>query len=225
MDENKEKNNNANEDNQNAGSDNNAGSSGSDNNGGSVAKTFTQEQVNAMMAREKQQGAASVYNKLGIDPTDDAAVRMFKAFIESQKTEADKQKEQNDAQQAKIVAAEERARIAEAKAEAMKLGAKPECVDDVVALALTKVTENTDAKSVIEEFKSKYKFWFGEDSDDKDKDDKGAKDNKKTGEKGTGASVKGSKGKSDDGSGASGIGKRLASQRRTAVSKNKSYWS
>lgn len=224
MDENKEKNNNANEDNQNAGSDNNAGSSGSDNNGGSVAKTFTQEQVNAMMAREKQQGAASVYNKLGIDPTDDAAVRMFKAFIESQKTEADKQKEQNDAQQAKIVAAEERARIAEAKAEAMKLGAKPECVDDVVALALTKVTENTDAKSVIEEFKSKYKFWFGEDSDDKDKDDKGAKDNKKTGEKGTGASVKGSKGKSDDGSGASGIGKRLASQRR-ATSKSKSYWS
>ena len=223
MDENKEKNNNANEDNQNAGSDNNAGSSGSDNNGGSAAKTFTQEQVNAMMAREKQQGAASVYNKLGIDPTDDAAVRMFKAFIESQKTEADKQKEQNDAQQAKIVAAEERARIAEAKAEAMKLGAKAECVDDVVALALTKVTENTDVKSVIEEFKSKYKFWFGEDSDDKD--DKGAKDDKKTGEKGTGASVKGSKGKSDEGSGASGIGKRLASQRRTAASKSKSYWS
>ena len=223
MDENKEKNNNANEDNQNAGSDNNAGSSGSDNNGGSAAKTFTQEQVNAMMAREKQQGAASVYNKLGIDPTDDAAVRMFKAFIESQKTEADKQKEQNDAQQAKIVAAEERARIAEAKAEAMKLGAKAECVDDVVALALTKVTENTDVKSVIEEFKSKYKFWFGEDSDDKD--GKGAKDDKKTGEKGTGASVKGSKGKSDEGSGASGIGKRLASQRRTAASKSKSYWS
>lgn len=224
MDENKEKNNNANEDNQNAGSDN-AGSSGSDNNGGSAAKTFTQEQVNAMMAREKQQGAASVYNKLGIDPTDDAAVRMFKAFIESQKTEADKQKEQNDAQQAKIVAAEERARIAEAKAEAMKLGAKSEYVDDIVALALTKVTENTDAKSVIEDFKSKYKFWFGEDSDDKDKDGKGAKDDKKTGEKGTGASVKGSKGKSDDGSGASGIGKRLASQRRTVASKNKSYWS
>lgn len=222
MDENKEKNNNnANEDNQNAGSEN-TGSSGSDNNGGSAAKTFTQEQVNAMMAREKQQGVASVYNKLGIDPTDDAAVRMFKAFIESQKTEADKQKEQNDAQQAKIVAAEERARIAEAKAEAMKLGAKSECVDDVVALALTKVTENTDVKSVIEEFKSKYKFWFGEDSDDKDK---GAKDDKKTGEKGTGASVKGSKGKSDEGSGASGIGKRLASQRRTAASKSKSYWS
>ena len=160
-----------------------------------------------------------MYKKLGIDPTDEKVVAMFKAFVESQKTEADKQKEASDKQQAALIMAQERANIAEAKAEAMKLGVKAEFVDDVVTLALAKKTEDGDIKSVINELKTKYSVWFGA------SEDKGKDSDESTGDKGTGASVKPSgKGKSG-GRAATGIGKRLAEKRLSSSSVKKSYWS
>ena len=191
---------------------------GSDNSGNGV-KTYTQEEVNALLAKEKSAGQSDVYKKLGIDPTDEKVVAMFKAFVESQKTEADKQKEASDKQQAALIMAQERANIAEAKAEAMKLGAKAEFVEDVVTLALAKKTEDGDIKSVINELKTKYSVWFGA------SEDKGKDSDESTGDKGTGASVKPSgKGKSG-GRAATGIGKRLAEKRLSSSSVKKSYWS
>lgn len=182
-------------------------------------KTFTQDQVNKMMTREKNQGRNAVYKELGIDPKDTKMVNMFKAFIESQKTDEQKAAEKESEDKAKVTEAENRALVAEAKAEAMMLGIKSQYVEDVVTLALSKMTDDSDLKTIIGEFKTKYPIWFGESGEDKD--DKNNNKNK-TGQKGTGSSVKSNK------SGTSkeetkGLGARLAAQRKTG-NKKSSYW-
>lgn len=183
---------------------------------GKSGKTFTQEQVSKMMTREKNQGRSAALKELGIDPKDSKMVAMVKALIESQKTDEQKAAEKDAENQTKMNEAEQRAQIAEAKAEAMMLGVKTQYVDDVVTLSLAKMTEDSDMKTIIGEFKTKYPVWFGESDDDKDKN-KG-----KTGQKGTGSSVKTSK--EDKGKGEEkGLGARLAAQRRS-TGKKSSYW-
>lgn len=181
-------------------------------------KTFSQAQVNKMMTREKNQGRNSVYKELGIDSKDPKAIAAVKAFIESQKIDEQKQAEKDAEVQNKAREAEQRAQVAEAKAEAMMLGVKTQYVDDVVTLALAKMTEDSDLKTIIGEFKTKYSVWFGE-SDDKD--DKGEKGKGKTGQKGTGSSVKNSD--KEKGEENKGLGARLAAQRKSG-SKKSSYW-
>ena len=181
-------------------------------------KTFSQAQVNKMMTREKNQGRNAVYKELGIDPKDSKAIAMVKALIESQKTDEQKAAEKDAEAQNKAREAEQRAQVAEAKAEAMMLGVKTQYVDDVVTLALAKMTEDSDLKTIIGEFKTKYPVWFGESEKEEGKDDKGKG---KTGQKGTGSSVKNSD--KEKGSENKGIGARLAAQRKTG-SKKSSYW-
>lgn len=196
------------------------GTGGKSGNKETKGKTFTQEQVTKMMTREKNQGRSAAYKELGIDPKDSKAIAMVKALIDSQKTDDQKKAEQESENQTKINEAEQRAIVAEAKAEAMMLGVKSQYVEDIVTLALAKMTDDSDLKTIIGEFKTKYPVWFGESEEDDDKKDDGKK---KTGQKGTGSSVKNSdkdkKGEDDK----KGLGARLAAQRKTS-NKKSSYW-
>ena len=186
---------------------------------GKSGKTFTQEQVNKMMTREKNQGRSAALKELGIDPKDTKAIAMVKALIDSQKTDEQKAAEKESENQTKMNEAEQRAQAAEAKAEAMMLGVKTQYVDDVVTLALAKMTEDSDLKTIIGEFKTKYPIWFGESSEEDDKNkDKGKG---KTGQRGTGSSVKNSD-KEKKGE-EKGLGARLAAQRKSS-GKKFSYW-
>lgn len=196
-------------DNKDSGKDDNKGAK---NNSG---KTFSQDQVTKMMTREKNQGRNAALKELGINPKDSKAIAMVKAFIDSQKSDEDKAAEKEIESQNKMNEAERRAQIAEAKAEAMMLGVKIQYVDDAVTLALAKMTEDSELKTIIGEFKTKYPVWFNESSDDKD--DK----NGKTGQKGTGSSIKNSK--KDNKDEEKSFGARLAAQRKTS-SKKSSYW-
>lgn len=192
---------------------------GNENKESKSSKTFTQEQVTKMMAREKSQGRNSVYRELGIDPKNTKLVEQFKAFVESQKTDEQKAAEKETEAQSKISEAELRAINAEAKAEAMMLGVKSQYVEDAVTLALSKLSDDTDLKTILGEFKLKYPIWFEEpESTDKSGKTKGTI---KTGQKGTGTSVK-EIGKSIEKT-SSGLGARLAVQRRT-TNKKSSYW-
>lgn len=188
---------------------------------GNAGKTFTQDQVTKMMTREKNQGRNAALKELGIDPKDTKAIAMVKALIDSQKTDEQKAAEKESENQTKMNEAEQRAQIAEAKAEAMMLGVKTQYVDDVVTLALAKMTEDSDLKTIIGEFKTKYPVWFGESSDDEDNEDKNGKGKGKAGQRGTGSSVKNSnKEKKDE---EKGLGARLAAQRKSGGKKS-SYW-
>ena len=197
---------------QNGDNGNQNGSSGADS---ASEKTFTQAEVNRMMTKEKQQGRSAAYKELGIDPSDTNMVSMFKAFIEAQKTSEQKANEQKAENDAKLAQAMEKARVAEAKATALKLGVKSEYVDDVVALAITKVTDDNDVDAIINDFKSKYTFWFADSSDDDGENS--------VGKKGTGSSVSGKKSSSKGSDSVKGIGKRLAAARKSNNTKS-SYW-
>lgn len=184
-------------------------------------KTFNQDQVNRMMTREKNQGRAAALKELGIDPKDTKAMAMVKAFIESQKTDEQKDAEQKAANARTEQENARRILVAEAKAEAMVAGVQPKFVDDIVTLVVAKMGDDTDLKTLIGEFKTKYPTWF-EVSDEDDKGGKGGSGGKKTGQRGTGSSVKGdsgNKGGKDD----KGLGARLAAQRKSSSGK-KSYW-
>lgn len=183
-------------------------------------KTFTQKQVNQMMAREKKQGRSSVFQELGINPDDAKTLAMIKALVESTKTDEQKAQEQQAQANAKVAEAEQKAMLAEAKAEAMQFGAQPQYVDDVVTLAVSKMSDNTDLKTILGELKTKYPVWFTEGDNDGDDKNKGQQ---ATGQRGTGSSIKGSD--KNKGTGAvTGLGKRLAAQRRAGADKKKSFW-
>lgn len=201
-----------------SGKDNKSGGDKGSNKGGKSEKTFTQDQVNRMMTREKNQGRNAVYKELGIDPKDTKTVAQFKAFIESQKTEEQKAAEKESADKAKQAESEHRVAVAEAKAEAMMMGVKPQYVEDAVTLVLAKLGEDTDVKTLLGELKTKYPIWFGESDDE---DDKGAKG--KTGQKGTGSSVKQAEKGGKKGEAEKGLGARLAAQRKSGAKKS-SYW-
>ena len=197
---------------------NTTGEANAQNGSGSTEKTFTQKQVSSMMAKEKRQGRDAAFKEMGIDPNDSKMVNMFKAFIQSQKTNEQKANEEAAAQAAKIAEAEHRAMVAEAKAEAMQLGVLPQYADDAVILALSKMSDDdTDLKSIIGELKTKYPVWF-------DASNAGADGKNATGQKGTGASVNNSSDKG--GKENKGMGARLAAQRKAANGANKkSFWS
>lgn len=184
-------------------------------------KTFTQKQVNQMMAREKKQGRSSVFQELGINPDDAKTLAMIKALVESTKTDEQKAQEQQAQANAKVAEAEQKAMLAEAKAEAMQFGAQPQYVDDVVTLAVSKMSDNTDLKTILGELKTKYPVWFTE--GDNDGDDKNKGQQQATGQRGTGSSIKGSDKNKGTGA-ATGLGKRLAAQRRAGADKKKSFW-
>lgn len=201
-----------NDDSQNKGDDsNNKSKNDGEANGKKDEKTFSQEQVSRMMAKEKNQGRNSVYNELGINPKDEEQIKAIKAYIESQKTDSQKAAEKVLAENAALKEAEEKVRIAEAKAEVMMLGIKTQFVDDAVTLALAKTTDDRDIKSVLAEFKTKYPVWFETEED------------KKKQNKGTGSSLKNQSSKSGDDKGEKGIGARLAAQRKSSKAKT-SYW-
>ena len=176
------------------------------------SKTFSQEQVTRMMTREKNQGRNAALKELGIDPKDTKMIATVKALIEAQKSDEQKKIEEQQKANSELDEANRRVAIAEAKAEAMQLGVKPQFVDDAITLAMAKVTDDTDLKTVLGEFKQKYPVWFEADDDDKDS----------TGKKGTGSSVKDQKGGKKKET--QTLGARLAAKRRPSANK-KSYWS
>lgn len=184
-------------------------------------KTFTQAEVNRMMAREKHQGVNSVYNELGIKPGDKKTLSAIKEYLASQKSDEQKALEAEAAQASEIAKANERAAIAEAKAEAMMIGVQTQFVEDATTLALAKVAaeDGTDIKTALGELKTKYPIWFGA-AKDEPEDDKKDTGKSKVGQKGTGSSVKASE--KDKGGEAKSLGARLAAKKHgTAKS---TYW-
>ena len=185
------------------------------NNGGGE-RTFTQAEVNKMMTREKKQGRNAAFNELGINPEDTKMINAFKAFKDAY--EGNEGGSDGAADNSAVEDAERRAMMAEMKYEAVAAGVQPQFVDDVVTLAIARIDEETDIKTVIGEFRTKYPAWF-EESDDGGKQ-------KNIGQTGTGSSLKnnGEGNSGDGGKQKPGLGARLAAQRKGSNAK-KSYWS
>lgn len=189
---------------------------GTDQNESGNEKTFTQKEVNAIMAKEKRQGKNSVLKNLGFDSEEDAkkAFNLLKALTDSQKTAEQKVIDEKDEAAKGKDKAEERAIKAENKLACLMAGVSKDCIDDVLAIASAKVDEDNDLSDVLEDMKKnkKYALFFGE-SEEPD-------DEPSNGNKGTGAKPKNNKGGKDE---SGNLGERLA-KNSSKPAKKSSYF-
>ena len=184
--------------------------SSSDNSAGGD-KTFTQDDVTRMMAKEKKQGRSSAFNELGIDPSNKKMVEAAKAFFSKLSGGDSVDDDASDAvDDGKAAELESELVVANAKVAAMKQGVNPQYVDDVVTLISARMKQDESVKldTAIGELKKKYPSWFVVEQNSKN-----------VGKFGTGSSISASSSKGADVS----IGKRLAAQRKVSSNK-KSYW-
>lgn len=182
----------------NGGNDPAAG--GNDPSNGQEDKTFTQEQVNSMIAAEKRKNLSSVYKGLGFESEEAAKEFVQKYKSEEEKNKSDLVKAQEKAAQ---LEAEKKAETARAqdlqyKFDAMSEGCDAKSAEDVVVLAKAKMSDDKDFAAALKEIKEQYPAMFGQN------------DNSGGGTGGGGTSPRG-KLKSGD---LSGMGKRLAEQRK-----------
>lgn len=143
------------------GSDDNNGNQNHDESG---EKTFTQTEVSGMMAKEKNEGKRSVLKNLGFKSEQEAmeAIKKYNEFVESQQSEAEKSKAAADKAESEKNEALQRAKNAEDKLACYNSGVNAEYIDDVYAIASSKVTDDKDLEKVLKEMKEdeKYKNFF-----------------------------------------------------------------
>ena len=168
-------------------------------------KSYTQEQLNAMMANEKRTARQAILKELGLEYKDDkdfkTQMATIKKTLDAGKTQQQLDAEAKKAAEAARDEANAKATQLEMKVAALSAGVNPDCVDDIITLAAPKVTEEKPITKVLEELKTKYPAMFGETQ-------------KNTG---TGGSTRGSSRKSTD---EEGLGARLAKAHKTSGGKS-----
>lgn len=130
---------------------------------GTQERTFTQAEVNAMMAREKNQGRASVLNELGIEDNGNLKESLagYKQWVASQKTDLQKAQESLATERTAKETAQSELQKANNKLAAIQAGVNAKYVDDVVALATARVTDKKDFATVLTEMKTTHPMFYG----------------------------------------------------------------
>lgn len=123
-------------------------------------KTFTQSEVNRLMAKEKKEGKKSVLKSLGFNSEKEAqnAFNLLKALTDSQKSEEEKAKENEGKASKEKEDAEQRAMIAEAKLSCLTNGVNKDSIDDVLAIAMLKVSDDKELENVIKDMKKDKRY-------------------------------------------------------------------
>lgn len=180
------------------GSENNTGSEGADpgseNNSG--AKSFTQEEVNRMMANEKRSARSALLKELGYEVKDGKyadTVTTIKGILDAGKTQQQLDQEARTTAETNLAAERSKNNSLQARVDVMTAGVKPEFVSDAISMLMPQVTEEKTLSKLLEEYKTKYPAWFGDSS---------------TGSKGTGSPNNPPKGTGSKDTGE--FGKRLA---------------
>lgn len=180
-----------------SGSDGGSGTDPAGANGGTSApaggRTFTQEDVNSMMANEKRSARTALLKELGYEVKDGKyteVISTIKGILDQGKTQQQLDNEARAKAEGDKTVAEAKAASLQAQVDVMKAGVKPDYVDDAIAMLLPKVTDEKPLSKLLEDYKAKYPAWFGE-----------------AGSSGTGSATNPpSKGTNQDGA----MGKRLA---------------
>ena len=168
---------------------------------GTVAKTFTQEDVNRMMANEKRTARSALLKELGYEVKDGKiteTIATVKGILDSGKTQQQLDQEARTTAENNLAAEKSKTSALQARVDVMTAGLKPEFVDDAIAMLLPQVTEQKPLSKLLEEYKTKYPAWYGESS----------------GSGGTGNSTKNGR---NTGGTQSGLGKRLAESNKSAA--------
>lgn len=167
---------------------------------GGQEKTFTQDQVNSMIAAEKRKNLSSVYKGLGFESEEVAKEFVEKYKDQEEQAKSDLVKEQEKSKQlAEEKAAEQaKAQDLQYRFDAITEGCDAKAAADVVVLAKAKMSDDKDFAAALKEVKEQYPAMFGQN------------DNAGGGTGGGGTSPRGKLKVGD----LSGMGKRLAEQRK-----------
>lgn len=134
----------------------------------SSGKTFTQDDVNAIGAREKSQGKNSILKLFGCSDEKEAKAEAenYRKWKESQKTNEQKLADMEKQLKDSTSEAEQRAIAAENRLAALTAGISADSLDDALAIATLRVTEEKPLDKVLEEMKKepKYSGFFKEES-------------------------------------------------------------
>ncbi len=121
-------------------------------------KTFTQRDVNNLVARESKAAQEKLLKDLGIEDFENAkdGLAKFKEWQDSQMTEAEKQSEALREAQTQLEETTSKIERLEAEREALIQGVNQDSLNDVITLAKARVNEETgisDAiKAVVEQY-------------------------------------------------------------------------
>lgn len=185
----------------NAGTEGGAAGSQTGSQSGGTPKTFTQEEVNNMMANEKRTARSALLKELGYEVKDGdykKTISTVKGILDAGKTQQQLDQEARTKAEEDKTAAETKASKLQAQVDVMKAGVKPDYVDDAIAMLLPRVTEEKPLSKLLEEYKTKYPSWFGE----------------AEGSKGTGSSTNPPR---KSGTNTEGLGQRLAKANKPAT--------
>lgn len=168
-------------------------------------KTFTQEELNRIVANEKHKNQNSVYKDLGFDNPEEA-----KAFVEKYKKQEDEKKDELTKIQERAAELEKeknaeahKAKLVEYKFKVVEEGCDPKNASDVVTLAVGKMSDDKDFETALKEVKESYPTMFESSSS----------------RGGTGKGGNPPRSGKPSGEETSGLGKRLAEQRKSGTKK------
>lgn len=178
---------------------------------GGNEKTFTQEQVNSMIAAEKRKNQSSMYKNLGFESEEAAKqfVEKYKGEEEKNKSDLVKAQEAQKKAEAEKAAETARAQDLQYKFDAIAEGCDTKSAEDVVVLAKAKMSDDKDFATALKEVKESYPAMFGQTESN-------------GGGTGGGGTSPRTKLKAGD---ISGMGKRLAEQRKqNSIAKDNDYF-
>lgn len=118
-------------------------------------KTFTQSEVNRLMKAEKEKSKTAILKELGVSDFKTAKEGLAKYFetLEASKSDLQKATETASNYKQSLDSVSKENDMLKAQIEALSLGANPETVSELAAIAATKTDENNDIKSVINSLK------------------------------------------------------------------------
>jgi hypothetical protein len=127
-------------------------------------KKFTQDEMTKVATREKKQGRKSAFKEMGFKDEAEAKSQLdaFREWQKSQLSEDEKHQQEIDNANTATSEAEKRAQEAEEKLAVVIAGVRKDSIDDVLAIARVKVTDEKSLDDVLAGMKKedRYKSFF-----------------------------------------------------------------
>lgn len=131
-------------------------------------KTYTQAQINSMMANEKRTARQALLKELGFEVGDDQSyqttVANIKKTLDAGKTQQQLDQEAKNKAEGEAKDANARAALAEMKVSALTAGVKPDRLDDMIILAQAKIAGGQKVDQAFADLKKNYPDAFGVES-------------------------------------------------------------
>ena len=130
-----------------------------------TGKSYTQAQINSMMANEKRTARQALLKELGFEVKDDQSftdtLASIKKTLDAGKSEQQLDKEAKKKAEGDAKAATARAEMAEMKVSALTAGVNPKRLDDMIILAQAKIAKGQTADQAFADLKKDYPDAFG----------------------------------------------------------------